>query len=126
MPWKECNQMDERLRFVAKLLEGEKMAAVCREFGISRKTGYKIFNRYNKIGLQGLEDRSRTPYRYANKLPFQVEKTILRIKKEHSTWGAPKIRDKLIRAFPMIDPPALSTIHAVLDRNGLVKRRRRR
>ena len=126
MPWKECNQMDERLRLVAKLLEGEKMAAVCREFGISRKTGYKIFNRYNKIGLQGLEDRSRTPYRYANKLPFQVEKTILRIKKEHSTWGAPKIRDKLIRAFPMIDLPAQSTIHAVLDRNGLVKRRKRR
>jgi transposase len=89
MPWKECYQMDERLRFVAKLLEGEKMAPVCREFGISRKTGYKIFNRYKEIGLQGLEDRCRTPYRYANKLPFQVEKSILRIKKEHSTWGAP-------------------------------------
>jgi len=54
MPWKECNHMDERLRLVAKLLEGEKMAAVCREFGISRKTGYKIFNRYKDIGLQGL------------------------------------------------------------------------
>ena len=44
MPWKECNRMDERLRFVAKLLDGEKMSAVCREFGISRKTGYKIFS----------------------------------------------------------------------------------
>jgi hypothetical protein len=49
MPWKECNHMDERLRLVAKLLDGEKMAAVCREFGISRKTGYKIFNRYKNI-----------------------------------------------------------------------------
>ena len=46
MPWKECNAMDERLRFVAKLLDGEKMSVMCREFGISRKTGYKIFNRY--------------------------------------------------------------------------------
>jgi transposase-like protein len=43
MPWKECNAMDERLRFVARLRDEEKMAAVCREFGISRKTGYKIF-----------------------------------------------------------------------------------
>ena len=126
MPWKECNHMDERVRFVARLLEGEKMAAVCREFGVSRKTGYKIFNRYKEIGLHGLEDRSRIPYRYANKLPFQVEKTILGIKQDHPTWGAPKIRDKLIRAFPMISPPAQSTIHAVLDRNGLVKRRKRR
>jgi transposase InsO family protein len=126
MPWKVRNQMDERLRLVAKLLDGEKMAAVCREFGISRKTGYKIFGRYKDIGIQGLEDRSRAPYRYANKLPFQVEKTILGIKQDHPTWGAPKIRDKLLKAFPMISPPAQSTIHAVLDRNGLVSRRRRR
>lgn len=126
MPWKVCDQMDERLRLVAKLLEGEKMAAVCREFGISRKTGYKIFSRYKDIGIEGLEDRSRAPYRYANKLPFQVEKTILGIKQDHPTWGAPKIRDKLLKAFPMISPPAQSTIHSVLDRNGLVSRRRRR
>ena len=58
MPWKECNHMDERLRFVARLLDGEKMAVMCREFGISRKTGYKIFNRYKEYGLRGLEDRS--------------------------------------------------------------------
>jgi hypothetical protein len=43
MPWKECSVMDERVRFVARLLDGEKMAALCREFAISRKTGYKIF-----------------------------------------------------------------------------------
>lgn len=126
MPWKECNQMDERLRFVARLLDGEKMAVVCREFGISRKTGYKIFNRYKDQGLSGLEDRPRTPYRHPNKLPFQVEKAILRFKQEHTTWGAPKIRDKLIKEYPQIRPPAISTVHAVLDRHGLVKRRKRR
>ncbi len=108
--------MDERLRFVARLLEGEKMAPVCREFGISRVTGYKIFNRYKECGLDALNDRSRRPYRHANKLPFQVERTILGIKREHSSWGAPKIRDKLIRQWPMIKAPAASTIHAVLDR----------
>ena len=51
MPWKECHVMDERLRFVARLLEGEKMAPLCAEFGISRKTGYKIFDRYKDCGL---------------------------------------------------------------------------
>jgi len=118
--------MDERLRFIARLLEGEKMSPLCREFGISRVTGYKVFNRYKDCGLDGLNDRSRRPYRQSNKLPFQVERTILGIKKEHRSWGAPKIRDKLVRAYPMIKAPAISTIHAVLDRNGLVKRRKRR
>ena len=126
MPWNECNRMDERLRFVARLLDGEKMAAVCRDFGISRKTGYKIFSRYKDYGLRGLEDRSRSPYRHPNKLPFQVEKAIVRIKREHPGWGAPKIRDKLIKVYPVIKPPATSTVHAVLDRHGLVKRRKRR
>ncbi len=50
MPWQECNLMDERLKFVARLLDGEKMAKLCREFGISRKTGYKIYNRYKEAG----------------------------------------------------------------------------
>jgi len=126
MPWNECKPMDERLKFIARLLDGEKMAPMCREFGISRVTGYKIFNRYKECGLDALYDRSRRPYRHANRLPFQVERTILAIKREHRTWGAPKIRDKLIREYPMIKPPAISTIHAVLDRNGLVKRRKRR
>ena len=54
MPWKECYVMDERLRFVARLLEGEKMAPLCAEFGISRKTGYKIFDRYKDCGLTAL------------------------------------------------------------------------
>ncbi|WP_245263819.1 helix-turn-helix domain-containing protein, partial [Aminobacter sp. J41] len=61
--------MDERLRFVARLLEGEGMSEVCRDFGISRKTGYKIFNRYKEDGIDALTDRSRRPVRYANQLP---------------------------------------------------------
>ena len=114
MPWQECQLMDERLRFVARLPDGENMAALCREFGISRKTGYKIFNRYKECGLRGLEDPSRRPYRHANQLPFQIERTILSIKKDHPHWGAPKIRDKLLNQYPSIKPPAKSTVHAVL------------
>ena len=118
--------MDERLRFVARLLEGHTMSQACREFGISRPTGYKIFNRYKDIGYQGLLDRSRRPYRHANQLPFQIESAIVRLRNEHPSWGAAKIREKLLRAFPMVPAPAKSTVHAVLDRNGLVERRKRR
>src|SRR6266478_4580922 len=82
MPWKECSVMDERLQFVARRLAGEQMADLCREFGISRKTGYKIFGRYQECGVQGLTDRSRRPYRYAHQLPFQVENFILNVKGE--------------------------------------------
>src|SRR5882724_2639438 len=125
MPWKECSAMDERLQFVARRLAGEAMAELCREFGISRKTGYKIFDRYQECGVQGLTDRSRRPYRYAHQLPFQVENFILNVKREHSSWGARKIRERLMRRFSAIKIPAKSTIHAVLDRHGLVERRGR-
>src|SRR6266705_4214632 len=112
MPWKECSVMDERVRFVARLLDGEKMAALCREFVISRKTGYKIFDRYQECGVQGLTDRSRRPYRYGRRLPFQVEDYILNVKRVHVTWGARKIIERLIRRFSEIQIPAKSTIHA--------------
>ena len=126
MPWQECYKMDERLRFVARLLDGERMAGLCREFDISRKTGHKIFNRYRTCGLEGLTDRSRRPYRQANRLPFQIESLIVLLKKEHPSWGAPKIREKLRRRHREINLPAISTVHAVLDRHGLVTRGRRR
>ena len=117
--------MDERLQFVARRLAGESMAELCREFGIARKTGYKIFDRYQDCGIDGLTDRSRRPFRYANQLPFQVETYILNVKREHPSWGARKIRDRLLRRFLGIPIPAQSTVHAVLDRHGLVERRGR-
>ena len=126
MPWKECHVMDERLRFVARLLEGETMVALCEEFGISRKTGHKIYQRYRQIGVQGLTDRSRRPHRHANQLPMVVEKTIVKIKREYPSWGAPKIRERLRQRWPEVHCPAISTVHAVLDRHGLVTRRSRR
>ncbi len=125
MPWKECHVMDERLRFVARLLEGEKMAPLCAEFGISRKTGYKIFDRYQDCGVTAFTDRSRRPHRQANRLPAPIEATIVRLKREYPGWGAPKIREKLRQRFTGPHLPAISTVHAVLDRHRLVKRRRR-
>jgi len=119
--------MEERLRFVAQILEGEPMTDACRQFGISRKTGYKIFNRYKEHGLEALSDRSRRPVRYTNQLPAQVESLIVRLKREKPHWGARKLRELLVRRLNGdVRVPAKSTIHAVLDRHGLVKRARRR
>ena len=118
--------MDERLRFVARLLEGEKMKPLCAEFGISRKTGYKVFNGYKDCGLEAFTDRSRRPHRQANRLPEPIEATIVRLKREYPGWGAPKIREKLRQHFTGPHLPAISTVHAVLDRHDLVKHRRRR
>ena len=126
MPWKECSVMDERLQFVARRLAGEPMAELCREFGISRKTGYKIFDRYQECGIQGLTDRSRRPYRYANQLPFQVENFILNVKREHSTWGARKIRERLAPAdspgskFPPRAPSMRCSIATALSSAAVV------
>ena len=127
MPWKECSVMEERLRFVARLLDGERMSDVCRQFGISRKTGYKIFDRYRQEGVEALTDRSRRPVRYANQLPEQVERLIVGLKRDKPHWGARKIRELLLRKLAGdVRVPARSTVHAVLDRHGLVSRARRR
>lgn len=127
MPWRETSVMEERLRFVARLLEGEGMSEVCRQFGISRKTGYKIFTRYKDDGLEALTDRSRRPVRYANQLPEPVEAMIVRLKQDKPHWGARKIRELLIRKLAGdVRIPAKSTVHAVLDRHGLVAQARKR
>jgi transposase len=126
MPWKESSVMDERLRFVAQLLDGEAMSEVCRAFGISRKTGYKIFERYKEQGLEALTDRSRRPVRYANQLPRQIESLIVAAKRDKPHWGARKIRELLIRRLHGdIRVPAKSTIHAVLHRRGTGRPARR-
>ena len=76
------------------------MTSLCQEFGISRKTGYKILDRYNDCGLEGLTDRARRPVRYANQLAPQVEAAIVATKREKPSWGARKIRERLLRRLP--------------------------
>ena len=127
MPWKECHVMDERLRFVARLLEGEKMAPLCAEFGISRKTGYKIFDRYKDCGVAGLHAIAAAG-RIARRIGCRrrSRRRSCGLKREYPGWGAPKIREKLRQQFTAPHLPAISTVHAVLDRHGLVHRRRRR
>ena len=76
--------------------------------------------------MEAFTDRSRRPYQSANQLPLQLERAIVGLKIEKPHWGAPKIRELLRRRHPQVNLPATSTVHAVLDRNGLVKKRRKR
>jgi len=125
MPWKERSIVEEGMGFVLRLKDGEGMSSLCREFGISRVTGYKIYERYKECGLEGLTDRARTPYRYANKLPAQLEALIVTLRREKPTGGARKLRERWLRKLPNdVRVPACSTIHASMDRHGLVTRQR--
>ena len=85
MPWNESTKMDEKLKFVSRYLDGEKIATLCQAFGISRVTGHKIIDRYKDSGLEAFTDRSRRPFRQANRLPFQIEQLIVNLKKEFPT-----------------------------------------
>lgn len=98
MPWKGHSLMEERLRFVARLLDGEGMTAVRRAFGILRKTGYKISNWYRPAGVETLCDCPRRPVRYANQLPQQVERLIVETKKDKPHW-APATSARSTMAF---------------------------
>jgi putative transposase len=98
MIWKECSVMDERPQFVARRLGGEPMAEFCREFGISRKTGCEIFDRYQACRVQGSRTEAVAPYRYANQLPFQVENFTLNARK---SLRPKSVTDVLGRFCPM-------------------------
>ena len=126
MPWKESSVMDERMKFIGRLLQGEKMAPLCKEFGISRVTGQKIFDRYQLHGIKGIYNRSRAPNKHPNQVPFEIEQLIVQMKKERPCWGAPKLREIISRKHPSVKLPATSTIHCILDRHGLVNKQKRR
>jgi transposase InsO family protein len=126
MPWKESSVVQERIKFVLRRDAGESMTELCREYGISRKTGYKIFDRFKKVGIEGLQDELRRPDSSPNQTPPEVESLILSAKSDRPTWGSKKLRASLGRRHPGIRIPARSTIDEILKRNGLVPPRRRR
>lgn len=126
MPWKESKVMNERMKFVIRLEEGETMSELCREFQISRKTGYKIWNRYCDKGIDGLFDESRRPHCFPNQTSEHVSRLILNLKESRPTWGAVKLREYLIRKHQNIDFPSRNTFHNILLRNNKVEKRRKR
>ena len=117
--------MDERLKFVARLLDGEKMAVLCREFGISRKTGYKIFERYKDMRPGG-SDGSQPPALSARQSAAVPDRDADRAAEAGASRAGVRRRSASgwRGCIRMCTRPAISTVHAVLDRHGLVKRRK--
>lgn len=119
--------MDERIRFVMELEQGEmSKAALCRRFGISRPTGDKWIERYQSSGLSGLLDRSRAPGRHPNETPEELSELIVALRRRHPHWGPKKLRVLLLRKYPQMAWPSCSTLGEILRRAGLTVPRRRR
>lgn len=117
MPWQEVATVTLREQFIAAALTGDQpMSVVCRQFQISRKTGYKWLARYRAEGVSGLQDRSRRPHQSPERTAATVEQQVLLVRDRHPAWGARKIAAVLARQG--VDVPAVSTITAILDRHG--------
>jgi transposase InsO family protein len=126
MPWKVSNPMSERMRFVLRLERGERMTDLCREFGISRKTGYKIWSRYESHGPGALADESRAPRVVPHRTPPVVQQLVVEFKQAHPSWGPRKLKVELEKRHAGVSFPAPSTMGEILQAAGLVKRRHRR
>ena len=125
MPWKETQKMDQRIEFVMKSLTCQHFGEFCREYCISRKTGYKWQQRFLKGGAGGLEELSRKPKGHAEALSEEVICEIVRLKQAHPHWGPVKIRELFRRKHPS-DTPCESSFKRVLERAGLTQPRKRR
>lgn len=128
MPWKETHVMDEKIKFIAEVKKDEStIKDICEYHGISRPTGYKWIDRYEKYGIKGLEDRSRAPQNPANGLDDFVKEKILEVKHTYMHWGPKKVRSKLMKLYPEWKKhPAISSIGEFLKKEGLVITRKRR
>jgi putative transposase len=119
--------MDERTQFIARVLAGEdEMTALCREYGISRKTGYKWLGRYRCEGAAGLRERSHAPLRHGQAHDVTVVQAVLALRERWRHWGPKKLRVKLSEHHPALAVPAASTIGDWLRREGMVERSPRR
>src|SRR4051794_35530798 len=102
--------------FVPRLARGERMTDLCQEFGISRKTGYKFWERYQAQGMEGLRDASRAPKRSPRKTSAELEQLLIEARKAHPNWGAKTLRDVLQREHQELRIPCAWTIGGILKR----------
>ncbi|HEY6338822.1 MAG TPA: IS481 family transposase [Candidatus Sulfotelmatobacter sp.] len=127
MPWKEIGIVEKRKQFVEQWLAQEwTMTELCARHGISRQAGYNTLSRYREWGWKGLEGRSRAPQRHPNQTAAELEQRIVELRYQHMRWGPRKLKAVLERRDPATNWPAVSTMGALLRREGLVIPRRKR
>lgn len=127
VPWRESRVLDQRQEFVRRAMAHEhRVAELCVEYGISRKTGYKWLQRFLQGGLPNLADRSRTPQRVAYRVSDEVVQQVIELRQRHRFWGPKKLRAWLQQRWPATAWPAASTIGELLRRRGLIEPQRPR
>lgn len=127
MPWSQTLPMDQRTQFIADhLRQRYTMTELCERYGISRKTGYKWIERYLQHGPEGLAERSRRPGASPNETPPEIVQALLAQRQRHPSWGGKKLLTVIERRHPDWDLPHRSTVCDILNRHGLVPRKRRR
>ena len=127
MSWKVTCVVDERERFVLRALEpGSSISVLCREFGISRKTGYKWVKRFLQSGRSGLANLSRRPSTCPTGVSGEVVGEVVRLRVFHPTWGAKKLRRLLVRSGRWNEVPSVSSIEPILRHCNLIAPARRR
>lgn len=127
MSWKSTNAMKEKKHFIQMWESGIYIfSSLCESFGISRTTGYYIINQYKEHGDLIFEGRSKRPNNIPHKTPEKIENSIIKLREKHKEWGARKIRKLLEKEYSEKDIPSETTINAILKRNNLIKKKRRR
>jgi len=129
MPWKESTTMEQKIEFICEWRTGKyTITELCRSFEISRPTAYKLIDRFENQGFEGLKEQSRAPGKHPNATKENIIESILKLKGKHKFWGAKKIQTLLFKEYPKEKIPSVVTVHNILKRNGLVcpqKRMRR-
>lgn len=127
MGWQTKSVMEQKLRFIQLwLTEDYTVTGLCKSFGISRTTGYKLIEKYYELGEEAFTAGSKAPLNIPHKTAIRMERKIVALRKKYESWGARKIRVLLERQFKEEEIPSETTINAIFKRNGLVKNRRRR
>jgi transposase InsO family protein len=126
VPWRVSDPVSERLAFVRRWLDGERVVDLCHEFGISRKTAYKMRARFEQLGPRGLFDLTRARKTQGLRTPAEVERAVLLVREKHPTWGPKKICAWLLAREPVFKVPCAATIGEILTRHQVVRRRMRR
>jgi transposase InsO family protein len=125
MGWKESSVLEQRKEFITEYLKGnEDLKNLCIKYGVSEKTGHKWKNRFLEKGVSGLSDKSKAPLKSPTQLDEDTIINLIALKLAHPNWGPKKILVLFSKAYPSKKPPSLSSVHRVLGKAGLVKKRR--
>lgn len=124
MPWKETNRMEQKEQFIQEMIKQEiPFNHLCAKYGISEKTGYKWKHRFEEQGKIGLHEQSRARVSQ-NTIDGDTAAELIRIKNAHLAWGAKKIRVIYAKTYPHKTVPSLSSVKRILDKAGLVQKKR--